>query len=259
MARSRNIKPSLFKNELLGVADPMLTILFSGLWCLADREGRLEDRPLRIKAEIFPYRENTNINGYLTELERLGFIHRYSVSGKNIIQVTNFLKHQNPHKTEKNSDLPEYSINSDGCTLTVKDTLKDVEITEAAVLIPDSFNLIHDSGLLSTTTQDAKALSFSNKKEKVEYTKADLISIGIDESIARDFLITRKAKKAKLTETAFAGIVREAEKANLTIQQALQICVERNWQSFKAEWVQDKKSGQYITFYELATGNRPEF
>ena len=51
MARSRNIKPSLFKNEVLGVADPLYTILFEGLWVLADREGRLEDRPLRIKAE----------------------------------------------------------------------------------------------------------------------------------------------------------------------------------------------------------------
>lgn len=51
MARSRNIKPGLFKNEVLGVADPIYTILFQGLWVLADREGRLEDRPMRIKAE----------------------------------------------------------------------------------------------------------------------------------------------------------------------------------------------------------------
>jgi len=108
-------------------------------------------------------------------------------------------------------------------------------------------------------TQSDSQISLSVKKEKTEYDKNDLISIGIDEAIARDFLITRKAKKAKLTETAFAGIVREAEKANLTIQQALQICVERNWQSFKAEWVKDKQSGQYITFYELATGQKPEF
>jgi len=107
--------------------------------------------------------------------------------------------------------------------------------------------------------QESKPPSLPIKKEKTEYDKNDLISIGIDESIARDFLITRKAKKAKLTETAFAGIVREAEKANLTIQQALQICVERNWQSFNAEWVKDKQSGQYITYHELVTGMKPEF
>ena len=107
MARARNIKPSLFKNEVLGVADPLLTILFTSLWCLADKRGRLEDRPLRIKAETFPYREGIDINGYLTELSRLEFIHRYVVDGLAIIQIINFEKHQNPHHTEKESELQD--------------------------------------------------------------------------------------------------------------------------------------------------------
>ena len=107
MARARNIKPSLFKNEILGQADPLLTILFESLWCLADREGRMEDRPLRIKAETFPYREGLDVNGYITELVRLGFIRRYSVNGVPYIQVVNFKKHQTPHNTEKPSEIPE--------------------------------------------------------------------------------------------------------------------------------------------------------
>jgi len=77
MARSRNIKPGFFTNELLGTADPMVCLTFAGLWCLADKEGILEDRPLRIKAELFPYRESLDVNGYLTDLSRLGFIQRY--------------------------------------------------------------------------------------------------------------------------------------------------------------------------------------
>ena len=43
MARARNIKPALFKNEILGVADPLCTLTFQGLWMLADRDGRLEN------------------------------------------------------------------------------------------------------------------------------------------------------------------------------------------------------------------------
>ncbi len=70
MARARNIKPGLFKNEILGVAEPIYTLLFEGLWLLADREGRLEDRPLRIKAEIFPYREGLDLVSMLGWLER---------------------------------------------------------------------------------------------------------------------------------------------------------------------------------------------
>lgn len=106
MARARNIKPGLFKNEVLGVADPLLTLLFEGLWLLADREGRLEDRPLRIKAEVFPYREGIDMNAMLGWLETSGFIRRYRVSGLAFIEVVAFVKHQNPHKNEPESVIP---------------------------------------------------------------------------------------------------------------------------------------------------------
>jgi len=106
MARARNIKPGLFKNEILGVADPIYTLLFEGLWLLADREGRLEDRPLRIKAEIFPYRDGMNIGSMLGWLEEAGFIQRYQVGGLALVQITNFAKHQNPHKNEPESIYP---------------------------------------------------------------------------------------------------------------------------------------------------------
>jgi len=163
MARARNIKPALFKNEILGVEDPMLTILFVSLWCLADKAGRLEDRPLRIKAETFPYRENLDVNGYLTVLHQLGFIRRYERNGVKIIQVINFDKHQHPHKTEAESTLPEYVENTDGCYLTVKYTLNNGS-RPADSLNTDSLNtdsLNTDSGILipENVTSDSKESS----------------------------------------------------------------------------------------------------
>lgn len=106
MARARNIKPGFFKNEVLGVADPLYSLLFEGLWVLADRAGRLEDRPLRIKGEIFPYRDGLNVDEMLCWLESNGFIQRYTAQGKKCILVLEFVKHQNPHKNEAESDLP---------------------------------------------------------------------------------------------------------------------------------------------------------
>lgn len=144
MARARNIKPSLFKNELLGVADPMLTLLFEGLWLLADREGRLEDRPMRIKAEVFPYRENVNVEQLLAWLHDYGFIVRYSVEGKGYIEVVNFAKHQNPHKNEAESEIPDKSV---GCVAESSLCASSEKIGSAPAdsLIPDSLNLIPDS------------------------------------------------------------------------------------------------------------------
>lgn len=151
MARARNIKPGIFKNEVLGVADPLLTILFESLWCLADREGRIEDRPLRIKAETFPYRENLDVNGYLTELQRMKFICRYEVDGGRFIQVLNFHKHQNPHKTEKPSTIPEMPVKSDSCAITevapLNNGSRPADLLIPDSLIPDSLVLIPDAGI----------------------------------------------------------------------------------------------------------------
>lgn len=111
--RARNIKPGILRNEFFGTADPLLTILFEGLWMIADREGRLEDRPMLIKADVFPYRENVDVNGMLTVIEREGFIERYVIDNKKYIQVKNFHEHQKPHSTEKQSVIPPPLNNSE--------------------------------------------------------------------------------------------------------------------------------------------------
>ncbi len=155
MPRARNIKPSLFLNEILGKADPLLTLLFISLWGLADREGRLEDRPARIKAETFPYRPDVDIERSLNELQRSGFITRYKTGDKAVIQVIHFKKHQSPHHTEKQSTLPPIDSNSlilkEDEKLTDKSTLNTGElpvVKRSDLLIPDL--LIPDTGYLIT-------------------------------------------------------------------------------------------------------------
>lgn len=105
MARARNIKPGLFANEVLAECEPLARILFTGLWTIADREGRLEDRPKRIKAEILPYDE-CDCDRLLSQLALRGFIVRYTAGGIQYLQVLNFTKHQNPHVKEAASIIP---------------------------------------------------------------------------------------------------------------------------------------------------------
>lgn len=105
MSRARNLKPAFFRNEDLAELPFEYRLLFQGLWCLADREGRLEYRPKRIKAEVFPYDDVDVIKG-LNELARLGFIELYPSDQIQYIQVVAFLKHQNPHCKESASTIP---------------------------------------------------------------------------------------------------------------------------------------------------------
>lgn len=109
--RARGVKPGFFTNEVLASADPLNQVIFEGLWCLSDREGRLEDRPLRIHAQINPYRPSAGTVQALCWLHANGFIARYEIGGTKLIQVLTFQKHQNPHMREAPSKLPPYSVN----------------------------------------------------------------------------------------------------------------------------------------------------
>lgn len=105
MARSRNIKPGFFTNDVLGELPALTRLLFAGIWTLCDREGRLEDRPKKIRAEVLPY-DVCDAEEMLQSLENAGFIHRYEVDEQRVIQVLAWHKHQNPHVKEAASTLP---------------------------------------------------------------------------------------------------------------------------------------------------------
>lgn len=105
MARSRNIKPGFYKNEDLAECSVWARLIYPGLWMLADREGRLEDRPKRIKGELLPF-DAVDVEPLLRELDARKFILRYEVDGVRYIQILKFADHQTPHYTEKPSVLP---------------------------------------------------------------------------------------------------------------------------------------------------------
>lgn len=105
MARSRLIKPGFFENEDLCSLPYEARLLFAGLWTIADRAGRLEDRPVRIRAKLFPY-DNIDIDKLLTALQSKGFVLRYTVESERYLAVLKFDTHQHPHVKEPTSTIP---------------------------------------------------------------------------------------------------------------------------------------------------------
>lgn len=106
MARKRTLAPGFFKNEELGDCSPLARLLFAGLWCWADREGRLEDRPRRLRAEVLPY-DDADGETLVAELAAHGFVERYEVNGLRVLQIVNFRSYQDPHPREATSILPD--------------------------------------------------------------------------------------------------------------------------------------------------------
>lgn len=186
MARARNIKPGFFKNEILAEVNPLGRLLFAGLWTLADREGRLEDRPKRIKAEILPY-DNCDINELLNSLAESDFIQRYEVDGCHYIQINNFIKHQNPHVKESASDIPAPDVHRTS-TVQEQDEHRSSP-ADSLNLVTDSFNPIKDISSQSPT--QAPALSPATPYD-------DIVSLFHEHtpSLPRIQKLTDKRKKA---------------------------------------------------------------
>jgi hypothetical protein len=143
MARTRNLKPGFFKNENLAALGMPAMILFEGLWTIADREGRLEDRPLRIRAEIFPYFPDQPVDQLLDSLAAAGFIIRYTVEENRFIAIPTWSKHQNPHIKETPSTIPAPDKNS-ASTVLAPDKNSS---SRASLLFPSLlFSSSHGSG-----------------------------------------------------------------------------------------------------------------
>ena len=70
------------------------------------------------------------------------------------------------------------------------------------------------------------------KRKRTSVARPD----GVSEQVWEDFSALRAKRRAPITETALKGIQREAEKAGITLEEALSTCCERGWQGFKADW-----------------------
>jgi uncharacterized protein YdaU (DUF1376 family) len=75
----------------------------------------------------------------------------------------------------------------------------------------------------------------SNKKNRTSVLCPDDVS----SIIWDDYMAVRKAQKKPLTATALKGLEREAKKANISLEEVLEMCCERNWIGFKAEWIKN--------------------
>ena len=105
MARVRDLNPGFFLDDELAELSPLHRLLFEGLWCLADKEGRLEDRPKRIKPQVLPY-DACDIEEMLDHLHAGTFIYRYETDGVKCIGIPKFKRYQRIHWKEAESVLP---------------------------------------------------------------------------------------------------------------------------------------------------------
>ena len=81
---------------------------------------------------------------------------------------------------------------------------------------------------------------------------------GVSDSVWQEFKTLRKAKKAPITQRAIDAITKEAKKAGWTLEKALEECVVRGWQAFKADWVATKANPADNIRITVPSSNEPD-
>jgi hypothetical protein len=192
--RIRSLKPGFFKNETLCELSPWHRLCYEGLWCCADRDGRLEDRPKRLKAEIFPY-DDVDMDALLWDLMRGEFIVRYLADSQLLIWILSWASHQFPRTDEAASKLPAFVAGSERTNgahvSTVQvfrpiDTdpslVRDVEVSTKQI---GSWVLDLGSGVLEHGTSAADAASPSSARSCRAQDLVDLWNATTKPPIAR--------------------------------------------------------------------------
>jgi hypothetical protein len=97
----------------------------------------------------------------------------------------------------------------------------------------------NDGETLQKRSSNAIDTDTDTDTEQIQKKKATIVAtpIGVSDSVWQEFKYLRKAKKAPITQRAIDAITTEAKKANWTLEKALEECVVRGWQAFKADWV----------------------
>ena len=111
MSRIRTIKPEFFSHEALYEVERTsglpVRLAFAGLWTQADRDGKFQWRPQRLKLAILPY-DPVDFDEVLGALVTAGVVVKYEIDGVIYGAIPSWHKHQRPHHKEPPSDIPNH-------------------------------------------------------------------------------------------------------------------------------------------------------
>lgn len=89
-------------------------------------------------------------------------------------------------------------------------------------------------------------ISVEEKPKRVVLKKPD----GVSEELWAEWKKFRKNKRFSITERVLNNLTRESEKAGLTLEQAMNIQLDREWRGFNADWLKNKQPQQRYGFQE---------
>ncbi len=129
----------------------------------------------------------------------------------------------------------------------------------------ENFALGGSENISPRTSHSLEPVNEPKKTTQKSESEILLEQFGITGQLAKDFIAHRKTKRGAISETQLSRLQKQADKAGISICEAVEICIERNWQGFNASWDwRDEKlrtsQAQKMSFEEknALPWNRPE-
>jgi hypothetical protein len=101
----RSVRPEFFADPTMVELTPEARLLYIGLWCYVDDDGRGEWLPKQIDGQIFPL-EGVDIYALLGQLVSTARIVRYSDGDRDFFYIPTFTEYQRPNRKYE-SKLPD--------------------------------------------------------------------------------------------------------------------------------------------------------
>ena len=185
-------------------------VFYRRLMSKVDDYGRYDAHPVLLVSACFPTRVDTvkpkDVEKWLAECMAAELLHVYEVNKKMYLQLIDW---KQQIRTDSKFPAPDEQMLSK-CTSTVHLVVGEGEGEGGAKASPP------------------RGLAIQPPT--------------IKDSVWKDFISIRKAKRAPLTQTALNGIEKEATKAGISLEAALETCCKRGWQSFEADWISATKT-----------------
>tara|TARA_R110000824_G_scaffold239883_1_gene428544 strand:+ start:661 stop:1488 length:828 start_codon:yes stop_codon:yes gene_type:complete len=203
---NRLLKSGICTSDTINLLTSGGEVFFYRLLVVADDLGNMDGREKILKANCFPLKDNITakqIKSWVFELESAKLIVRYESEDKK--QYLSILKWDQRVRSHGKYPLP----------------------SDSNLLTSDS-NMPLGVGV---------GVGVGEGKGKNTTPLALLCEYSVSKQTSSDWVSLRNKLKAPVTKTVLEIIKRESDKAHISVEDALKLCIENSWRGFKAEWL----------------------
>lgn len=231
MARIRTIKPEFPQSQSMGKVSRDARLLFIELWTIADDEGRTRAASRMLASLLFPYDDDAPslIEGWLSELEGVGCIVRYTIEGDDYLEVCKWSDHQKIDRPSKSKFPPSRGLASPR----ERSSLDQGPRTKDQGPVPKA----REPRAELTEPEPKPAVEPVAEQEPSPRSRQADRPDDVPEQVWADWLAHRRRKRATATATVIESLRTEAAAAGMSLADAMALTVANGWQGFRADWV----------------------